>query len=171
MSCRSDRKKTPDTWDAAHRRHWPAAGPDCSVRVGSHTTRGVHFGGLVKVLHVMAPSPLGGAEQVVLDLTRAQAAAGAEVHLLAIVGEDEGDHPFLAGVGSGVHLHPVHLPHRAYLEERRAIRDRIRALEDPVVHTHGYRADVLAGGVARAEGAPVVATVHGFTGGSARNRF
>jgi glycosyltransferase involved in cell wall biosynthesis len=130
----------------------------------------------VKVLHVMAPSPLGGAEQVVLDLTEAQAAAGAEVHLLVILGEEEKAHPFLVGVGQGVEVHPLHVPHRAYLRERRAIREHIRAVRNgaerpPVIHTHGYRADVLGASAARAEGAPLVATVHGFTGGDARNRF
>ncbi|CAN5738610.1 glycosyltransferase [soil metagenome] len=119
----------------------------------------------------MAPSPMGGAEQVVLDLTRAQAEAGAEVHLLAILGEGDTDHPFLEGVDAAVHVHPAHLPHRAYLQERRSIRERIRALGVPVVHTHGYRADVLGGSAARAEGVPLVGTVHGFTGGDARNRF
>ncbi|TVP44903.1 MAG: glycosyltransferase family 1 protein [Gemmatimonadales bacterium] len=148
-------------------RDWPDRSPDCSLRFSSHTTHGVR----VKVLHVMAPSPMGGAEQVVLDLTRAQAAAGAEVHLVAILGEGEEDHAFLAGVGPGVGVHPVHVPHRAYLAERRAIRERIRALGASVVHTHGYRADVLGGSAARSEGVPLVGTVHGFTGGDARNRF
>jgi glycosyltransferase involved in cell wall biosynthesis len=124
----------------------------------------------------MAPSPMGGAEQVVLDLTRAQAAAGAEVHLLAILGEGETDHPFLGAIAPEVTAHPLHLPHRAYLRERRAIRERIRAVRNgagrsPVVHTHGYRADVLGGSAARAENVPLVGTVHGFTGGDARNRF
>jgi len=114
---------------------------------------------------------MGGAEQVVLDLTQAQAATGAEVHLLAILGEGDRNHSFLAHVGTGVGVHPVHVPHRAYLEERRAIRERIRALGASVVHTHGYRADVLGSSAARAEGVPVVGTVHGFTGGDARNRF
>jgi len=40
-----------------------------------------------------------------------------------------------------------------------------------MVHTHGYRADVLGGSAARAERVPLVGTVHGFTGGDRRNRF
>ena len=127
----------------------------------------------MKVLHVMAPSPVGGAEQVVLDLTASLAQAGLEVHLAAILdaGSESGNHPFLARIGTGVQVHPVRVPHRAYLEERNRIRTLVRDLRPDVVHTHGYRADVLAGSGARAEGCPVVSTVHGFTGGGLRNRL
>jgi glycosyltransferase involved in cell wall biosynthesis len=40
-----------------------------------------------------------------------------------------------------------------------------------VVHTHGYRADVLAAGVARSLGLSTATTVHGFTGGDLKNRM
>jgi len=39
------------------------------------------------------------------------------------------------------------------------------------MHTHGYRADVLASGIARRLGVRAVTTVHGFTGGGWRNRL
>jgi glycosyltransferase involved in cell wall biosynthesis len=39
-----------------------------------------------------------------------------------------------------------------------------------VVHTHGSHPDVLDAPVARAAGVPTLTTVHGFTGGDARNR-
>jgi glycosyltransferase involved in cell wall biosynthesis len=38
------------------------------------------------------------------------------------------------------------------------------------LHTHGYRADVGSLGIAKSVGAGSVSTVHGFTGGSRRNR-
>jgi glycosyltransferase involved in cell wall biosynthesis len=40
-----------------------------------------------------------------------------------------------------------------------------------VVHTHGYRADLQAGAVARRLGLATVSTVHGFTGGDWKNRL
>jgi glycosyltransferase involved in cell wall biosynthesis len=40
-----------------------------------------------------------------------------------------------------------------------------------VVHTHGYRPDVLASGVARGLGLATATTVHGFTGGDLKNRM
>jgi glycosyltransferase involved in cell wall biosynthesis len=47
----------------------------------------------------------------------------------------------------------------------------VARVKPALVHTHGYRADVIGGLVARACGLPAVSTVHGFTGGSRRNRL
>src|SRR5713101_3623616 len=46
-----------------------------------------------------------------------------------------------------------------------------RRLRPAVVHTHGYRPDVVDAGAARRLGIPTVTTVHGFTGGGWKNRF
>ena len=40
-----------------------------------------------------------------------------------------------------------------------------------VLHTHGYRPDVMDSGVATRLGIPRVITAHGFTGGGRKNRF
>ena len=40
-----------------------------------------------------------------------------------------------------------------------------------VVHTHGYRADVLDAPAARRAGFPTLCTLHGFIGGGWRNRL
>ena len=40
-----------------------------------------------------------------------------------------------------------------------------------VVHSHGYRADVVDAPVARRMGIPTVTTVHGFVGGNWKNRI
>jgi len=37
-----------------------------------------------------------------------------------------------------------------------------RRLRPDIVHTHGFRSDVVDGSVARSEGAAVVSTCHGF---------
>jgi glycosyltransferase involved in cell wall biosynthesis len=47
----------------------------------------------------------------------------------------------------------------------------VARLQPGVVHTHGYRADVIGGAVARARRVPTVSTVHGFTGGKRRDRL
>lgn len=131
----------------------------------------------MRVLHLMTPAPVGGAERVVLDLTRILARRGIDVHIGAVIpvgagGSDQGpDHPFLRHVHPSVPCHPIALPPRAYLAEWRAVRRLIRELSPTVVHTHGYRADVVAGSAARRAGVPVVTTVHGFTGGGGRNRL
>jgi glycosyltransferase involved in cell wall biosynthesis len=60
---------------------------------------------------------------------------------------------------------------RSYLREYRLLSALVARLQPGVVHTHGYRADVIGGAVARAHRVPTVSTVHGFTGGGRRNRL
>src|SRR5437879_12795654 len=59
---------------------------------------------------------------------------------------------------------------RAYWRERRAVAALCRRIRPDVIHTHGYRPDVVDASVARRLGIPVVTTVHGFTGGGWKNR-
>ena len=56
------------------------------------------------------------------------------------------------------------------MRERTALAELCRKHRPAIVHTHGYRADLVDGGVARSVNAAAVTTVHGFTGGGARNR-
>ena len=122
----------------------------------------------MRVLHLLAPAPWGGLERVVGSLASGLAARGHEVHVAAVL-EPDGPperHPFVARLArQGVAVHPVVVPGRAYLRERAQVAALCRRLAPGVAHTHGYRADVVDAGAARAAGVPVAATVHGFTGG------
>jgi glycosyltransferase involved in cell wall biosynthesis len=124
----------------------------------------------LRILHIIAPSSVGGAEQVVLDLSRALAFAGEEVHVAAVLDLVDA-HPFLRQLQEPVRAHPIRLPPRAYGRERKKVKELFRDLAPDVVHTHGYRADVVDGPLARAAGIPAVTTVHGFTGGGLKNRM
>src|SRR5262249_53293323 len=64
----------------------------------------------------------------------------------------------------GVERTVIPLPARAYGRERQAVADLCTRLRPQVVHTHGYRTDVVDAGVARRLRLPTVTTVHGFTG-------
>ena len=124
------------------------------------------------ILHILAPAPFGGLEQVVRGLARGQRETGHDVHVAAIVEAGELVHPFVESVtADGVGVVPVVLAPRAYIEERRRLAALMRELGPSVVHTHGYRPDVQAGAVAGGMGLPTVTTVHGFTGGGVRNRL
>jgi len=123
------------------------------------------------VLHVVAPGEFGGLEAVVQALALGAPAAGLEARVAAIVPDGAVAHPFLDPlVRAGVETFAIGAGGRAYRRERRAVADVCRRLRPDVVHTHGYRADVLDAPVARALGIPVVTTVHGFTGGDWKNR-
>lgn len=124
------------------------------------------------VVHALAPARVGGLESVVSSLAGGMAARGHRVHVAAVVEPDAEDHEFVDGLGrDGVKAERLEVPHRAYHVEVRRLREMFGRTSPDVVHTHGYRGDVVAGTVARWNGLPVVSTVHGFTGGGGKNRF
>src|SRR2546425_188081 len=124
------------------------------------------------VLHVVAPGAIGGLERVVQLLAQGQARAGNEAPGAAVLDQANADHPPLpARTAGGVTTHAIILPRRSYWRERAAIRELGRRLRPDVVHTHGYRPDVVDAGAAQRLGIPIVTTVHGFTGGDWKNRL
>jgi len=125
----------------------------------------------VSVLHIVAPGTFGGLEAVVQALAIGSGSCLIRARVAAVISEAGTDHPFLAPLrAAGVEVFPIVLPPRAYVGERAAVAQLCARLEPDVVHTHGYHADVLHGGVARRMGIPLVTTVHGFTGGGWKNR-
>ncbi|HEX9310744.1 MAG TPA: glycosyltransferase [Gemmatimonadaceae bacterium] len=124
-----------------------------------------------RVLHVLAPMREGGLERVVSMLAVGQKAAGA--HVAAVLepsGQD--NHPFVRRLEeAGVPVTRIVVGGRGYLTEYRSLRVLIATLRPTVVHTHGYRSDIICGAAARALRVPTVSTLHGFTGGSRRNRM
>ena len=122
------------------------------------------------VLHIAAPAEFGGLERVVQALALGFRGLGHDVHVVPVVTAAGADRSFLAPLtGAGVHTHPLVVPGRGYFHERAAIADLLRQVRPDVVHTHGYRPDVLDASVARRAGIPVVTTLHGFTHGGWRN--
>lgn len=125
----------------------------------------------LRILHITVPGPSGGLESVVQGLAIGHHRRGHDVHVLAVVGRGEMEHPFLRPLQeAGVAVHALPLPTRAYLQERREVSALVRRLRPHVVHTHGNRADVLDSGLARRLGIPTATTLHGSSrmGGKAR---
>jgi len=125
----------------------------------------------MRVLHVVAPAAVGGLERVVQTLSVTQRAAGDDVHLAVIPVENGGsEERFLAPLRAvDVPAYVCAVPRHGYFQERAAIAALCERLRPDIVHTHGYRPDVVDGGVGRRYGAAVVTTVHGFTGGGFKN--
>lgn len=125
----------------------------------------------LRILHITSPARVGGLESVVQLLARSQQAAGQRVTVAAAVGEDEADHPFvLTLVEDGVETAVVRVGPKGYVREWRGLRAVCLAAQPDIVHTHGYRSDVIGALASASVHAPRVTTVHGFTGGNIKNR-
>ena len=125
-----------------------------------------------RILHVFAPGDVGGLERVVECLAAALVGRGHTVHVAAVLERGREEPSSLAVLReTGVVVHPLAIPARAYWRERAVFDGLCQVLHPTVVHTHGYRPDVLDAGVAQRRGIPVVSTVHGFTGGGWKNRW
>ena len=123
------------------------------------------------VLHVIAPGDVGGAESVVRVLATAQRSLGARVEVAAIVQSKDAAGGFLAALrDASIETHRILVGGRDYRRERRMLAAICEASSPDIVHSHGYRADVVDALHLRRD-VPIVSTVHGFTGGDLRNRL
>lgn len=113
----------------------------------------------------------GGLERVVTMMSVGQLPSS--VHVAAVVEPGTAEnHPFIDQLETlGVPVTRIVVGARSYLREYRSLQALVARLQPAVVHTHGYRADVIGGMVARSRHVPTVSTVHGFTGGGRRNRL
>ncbi len=127
----------------------------------------------LRVCFLVAPGFVGGLERVVHGLALGFGARGHEVHVFAVLTPSDTREPFLMAFdGSPVRVHELRLPSgvRHFPAERRAARALLASLQPDVVHSHGFRPDVLDSGLARRMGIPTVTTIHGesFMGGRTR---
>src|SRR2546430_12994194 len=123
------------------------------------------------VLQVVAPADFGGLERVAHALAHGLHGLGHDVHVAIVLDVAAERHPFLTPLADcGIATLALELPMRAYWRERRAVAALCRRIRPDVIHTHGYRPDVVDASVARKLGIPAVTTVHGFTGGGWKNR-
>jgi len=126
----------------------------------------------LKVLHVIAPAAAGGLERVVCTLARAQRDAMIDVRVAAIVEPKVRDHPVVAELRqSRIAVDVIAVPPRSYLLERREIAAICTAWRPDLLHTHGYRTNLIDSPVGARLSIPRVSTFHGFTGGDLRNRL
>jgi glycosyltransferase involved in cell wall biosynthesis len=123
------------------------------------------------VVQALAPALFGGLETVTTTLATGLRARGHEVIVAATV-DHAGTHPFVERLQSaGVQVESIGRASRAYYREWADLRRLIARVKPSVVHTHGYRADLMAGMAAGASRTPRLATAHGFTGGDTKNRL
>ena len=126
----------------------------------------------LSIVHLLAPGDAGGLESVVRALATGQARQGHIVRMVAVLRAQGAPPSWLEPLAhEGVEVVPLVLPGRRYLRERAVVAALCRELGPDVVHSHGYRPDVVGAAGARKAGTPTVSTVHGFTGGGWKNRL
>jgi glycosyltransferase involved in cell wall biosynthesis len=123
-----------------------------------------------RILHLIAPAHSGGAESVVRGLALAGAGQGLQPTVAALL-QDNAPSPFVEQLRrDGTQVHEVRCGRRRYLTEARVVERIATECATEVIHTHVYHADLVGYLAARRRRVPVVATVHGFTGGGWKNR-
>ena len=121
---------------------------------------------------MLAPARVGGLEQVVHGLATGHQAAGHTVHVAVVLSEEEFGHPFVVALRSaGITVHVAVMSARQYVRERAFVRELCQRLRPDVMHTHGYRPDVVDSGVAIVLNIATISTIHGFIGDTIRGRF
>jgi glycosyltransferase involved in cell wall biosynthesis len=97
---------------------------------------------------------------------------GHTVRVAAVVSNGRSDHPFVASLEEcGIETVRIAIPDGAYFREGVRVAELCRRHRPSVVHTHGFRPDVVDATVARRLGIPTITTVHGFASGGWKLRM
>jgi glycosyltransferase involved in cell wall biosynthesis len=123
----------------------------------------------LRIVHVLAPAQFGGLERVVRGLAAGLGSRGHDIHVASVVGVNDAANALQFPTSSRVHSHIIRCSSRSYFRERSTLSQLCRDVRAQIIHTHGYRSDVVHG-LARPDDQVSVSTVHGFTGGGVKNR-
>ena len=117
-----------------------------------------------KIVHVIAPENLGGAESVVRRFAEIAFREGRDITVIAIVPDDM-ESPFMNILkNQGIPVVQIRCRRRHYIAEINTLAEVIKNIKPEIIHTHLYHADVIGYFAAMKCGLPIVSTVHGFTG-------
>lgn len=128
----------------------------------SHVREPAASSATLSVMHLCAPAHVGGLERVVQGLSTGQVLRSQRVAVVAVIQPGADTSAFLDPLRAvGVECIRIEAPGRGYLSELRQVRALLASWQPDILHTHGYRSDLLHGGVARRRGIATVTTLHG----------
>ncbi len=118
-----------------------------------------------KILHIIDSAGLYGAERVLLTLAAEQTRAGLSPVILSIGSKGEGKKPLEAAAAQrGLQVFAFRMRPGANPAGALRILALARQQEIDILHSHGYKGNILLGMVpARVRGIPLVTTLHGWT--------
>ena len=126
----------------------------------------------VTVLQLIAPTHFGGAERVVLGLTESLSKDQFQVVVGAFVNVHFRQNEFVERLEKAGIRHEVFWLKRTIdIENVYRIVRFIRREGIRLIHSHGYRSDIIGLVAAKMSGLPIVSTVHGWVSIDSRLRF
>ncbi len=119
----------------------------------------------MNIVHLIDSEGFYGAEIVVVNLMDAQRSAGERPVLISIGGKGVGTKPLEEEARSrGLEVIALRFRNGPNPAGMLAILRSVRTLSARVIHSHGYKSDILAGGLPKSvRRVPVVSTLHGWT--------
>ena len=118
----------------------------------------------MRVLHLIHSEGIYGAELILAYLARETQRMGHNVVVGSIQDPGTGETPFEAFATScGIEVLPIRIAPRPTPGVIRSLLRSIRSVRPDVLHSHGYKADILLGMLPRSVRGPMVTTLHGWT--------
>jgi len=118
----------------------------------------------MRILHLIHSEGVYGAERVLLYLAREQQQRGHEPFIGSIRDPGTAQTPFEALTTSwGLPVVPVRVAPRPTPGVVGVLLRTVRELAPDVLHSHGYKANILLGPLSRRQRGPMLATLHGQT--------
>lgn len=118
----------------------------------------------LRVLQLATCGPLYGAERWILALIRNLDPALVESHVAVIIDQPEAEAPLLAAAKAlGAKVHTIIAPGRLSRAAPAALRRIVAEQGIAVIHSHGYKPDLVTLLAARGTGARTLATPHGWS--------
>jgi glycosyltransferase involved in cell wall biosynthesis len=118
----------------------------------------------MRILHLIHSEGIYGAELILLYLAREQQQRGHQPIIGSMRDPGTPETPFEALAASwGLTVVPIRIAPRPTPAVIRTLLRISRSLQSEVLHSHGYKADILLGPVRHGARPPMVSTLHGWT--------
>ena len=118
----------------------------------------------MRILHLIHSEGVYGAELILLYLAREQQQRGHEPIVGSIRDPGTPETPFESWATSwGLRVEPIRIAPRPTPSVTLSLLRTVRRLTPDVLHSHGYKSNVLLGPMPRSWRAPMLATLHGWT--------
>jgi glycosyltransferase involved in cell wall biosynthesis len=118
----------------------------------------------MRILHLIHSEGLYGAESILLYLAREQQRRGHEPLIGSIRDPGTAQTAFeVLAISRGLPVVPIRIAPRPTPAVVRTLLQTVRAHAPAVLHSHGYKANILLGPLPRKQRGPMLTTLHGWT--------